>query len=125
MNIKEIKANKEKFLGQKNSGFTEFKCQEKSLARKAKGLLRRTLIISDSTELIKDTDSISFSNVKPESKAYDVITINRGKEEVYRIIPRSGNKETKGRSLVYSKDDKFAKPVITGSWKEVKKYFAK
>lgn len=101
-------------------------CRSSSLPAKSKKLLTKLRVISGSAKFNNDECYVFFENRCPligslfdEFKICDVKT----SKVLYAVIPSSGFKATKGKAIVWGRENNFEKPIITGTWTEVKRWF--
>lgn len=101
-------------------------CKDSSLPAKGEKLLTKLRVISGSAKFNNDECYVFFKNscavnggLFDEFKICDVKT----GEVLYDVIPSSGFKSTKGKAVVYGRDNNFEGPLVTGTWTEVKKWF--
>ncbi len=101
-------------------------CKESSLTNKGLSLLQKINQIADSKKIDADKTYIWFKNCCPcNGTLYDRISISEieSNKVIYCIIPKSGHKCDEGKAFLYSWEDEFEKPIVEGTWKDIKNYF--
>ena len=101
-------------------------CKETSLVNKGKALLQRLNAISGSAKFDNDKTYVFFKNNCPcNGSLFDdfrICDIETG-NVIYCVVPKSGYNSNYGMAEVWGKENKFEKPIIEGTWKEVKDWF--
>ena len=101
-------------------------CKESSLKRKGEALLKKLKVIASSNKFDNDKCYVFFKNNWPcVGNLYDDFRIcdKETGDVLYCVIPKSGHKCDEGRAQVYGVDNDFNKPIVEGTWREVKAWF--
>jgi len=109
-----------------DAGWLDWFCKDSSLRRKTLALGRKVLSLSKSPKINKDTTYVLFKNNWPVSgKLYDDIRFVDAEieEVIYTVIPHCGHTNRKGISEVWGRENEFKEPLVSGTWKDVKKFF--
>lgn len=114
-------------LSTKNLWYDWF-CKETSLENRGKRLIKKLKSISRSTKFDSDKTYVLFKNNCPlYGKLYDdfrICDLETG-DVIYAVIPSSGHTAHNGVEHVFGRENNFEKPIIEGSWKEIKNWFLK
>lgn len=101
-------------------------CKTDSLVNKGHRLLQKLKVISKSKKFDNDKTYVFFRNGCPcEGRLYDefkICDIETG-NVLYCIVPSSGFTSNRGNAELWGRENKFEKPIIDGSWREVKAWF--
>ncbi len=111
---------------QLDAGWSDWFCKDSSLPRKTTELGHRILQIAESPKINKETMCIFLRNNSPVSGSlYDEFCFADIKTEniIYCIVPYSGISYKKGVSEVWGKENEFNEPLVSETWKDVKKFF--
>lgn len=110
-----------------DAGWYDWFCRETSLANKTKELAPKVKMVAKSSKINVKTSYVFFKNNCPcEGSLYDDFRIcdMESGDVIYTIVPASGYKSDKGISQVWGRENEFAEPLVEGSWKDVKAFFA-
>jgi len=110
------------------AGWYDWFCRDTSLMRKTEILTKKLRQILNSEKINQDTMYVFFKNNCPmNGNLYDDFRICdiETKDVIYTVTPRNGHTKYKGRAEVWGKENDFEKPLIAGTWKEVKEFFLK
>ena len=106
-------------------GFWDWFCSDKALAGKSRKLCGNVCVI---TKLTKKFDPkkvyVWFKNNCPCSGSlYDDLRISdlETHDVLYTIVPHDGRT---GLSEVWGSENDFSKPLVEGTWEDVKQFFA-
>lgn len=123
----EIMQDSSKFLSSQNSyGFYDWFCSARFLESKANKLMKKVGDIIESKKIDINKQYIFFKNNCPMvGKLYDdfrICDIKTG-DVIYTVIPKSGMDSEKGLAYVWGKDNNFKEAIISGTWKDIVKWF--
>lgn len=108
---------------QVRAGWYDWFCKDSSLANKTKVLGKKLKQIADSSKIDKEKQSVWFKNNCPiSSPLYDdfrISDIDSG-DTIYIIVPRYSYT---GKAEVWGCENKFAEPLVSGTWRDVVKFF--
>ena len=109
-----------------DAGWYDWFCKDTSLANKTITLTKKLKTIVSSKKINQDKMYVFFKNNCPMAGSlYDdfrICNIETG-DVVYTITPSCGRTATKGRAEVWGKENEFEKPLVSGTWKDVKSFF--
>lgn len=115
------------------AGWVDWFCEDESLHKKTKTLVKKLKGVVDSPLINQDTMYVWFRNrCAGVEHFYDDIRIAdlETDDPLYTIIPKSGFKEDEGKALVFkiNNDVPIGEPrkvetVVEGRWKDVVTYF--
>ncbi len=108
------------------AGWYDWFCSDTSLVRKTQSLGRKVLQLMKSDKIDTDAQFVFFKNNCPVyGRLYDDfrITDMETGDVIYTIIPSSGYKSTQGQSQVWGRENDFQRPLVAGTWKDVKAFF--
>ena len=118
--------NNESVSVQIEAGWYDWFCSDRSLVNKTRTLGKKVAQIADSPKIFKGRQFVFFkNNCSFNGSLYDSFSICDMKDGhvQFWVCPRNGhNGENKGKAQVYAAPD-FKKPVVNGTWNDVKKYF--
>lgn len=101
-------------------------CTEASLPNRGKRLTQCLRAISKFNKFDINKTSVWYKNNCPcVGNLYDdfrIIDIE-SQDILFSVVPASGHKALKGRAEVWSHENDFNGPVITGTWKDIKNWF--
>jgi hypothetical protein len=109
-----------------NAGWHDWFCGDKALKRKLDKLFPKITQIAHSEKINMDTMFVFFKNNCPyNGTLYDDFRFcdMKSGDVVYTVIPASGHTKTKGRAELWGRENNFEKPIIAGTWKDIKAYF--
>lgn len=110
-------------LTQCNAGWFDWFYKDSSLAEKTKALGKKLKQIADSKKINKEKQYVWFNNNSPAcGPQYDdfrIADIESG-GTVYIIVPRSGHT---GKAEVWGRENDFQEPIVSGTWRDVVKFF--
>lgn len=108
------------------AGWYDWFCKDETLAKRTKKLGKKLIEIAKSNKFDVSKTYVFFKNNCPcNGSLYDdfrICEIESG-AVLYTIIPSSGFKVSKGNAEVWGVDNNFEKPIVEGTWKDVKKFF--
>lgn len=108
------------------AGWYDWFCRETSLPGKTRNLGKKVLRLMKSSKIDIENNYVFFKNNCPMSGSlYDdfrICDMETG-NVIYTIVPSSGHKSNKGTAEVWGRENDFAEPLVTGSWKDVKTFF--
>jgi len=125
-NYKQGEYNAPDFSTQCEAGWYDWFCSEHSLAGKTKKLAPKVLRIAKSSKINLATMYVWFKNNCPlQGKLYDDFRFADLKtgDTQYTIVPSSGFDAHKGQAEVWGRENSFAAPLVTGTWKDVLTFF--
>ena len=106
--------------------FYDWFCTKKALANRGKILFSKLNSILPTTKFDVDKTYVFFKNNCPLSgNLYDdfrICDIKTGKV-LYTVSPSVGYSNMNGEATVWGKDNNFEEALVTGTWKDVKKFF--
>jgi len=109
-----------------NAGWYDWFCEDSSLQSKTEELGKKLIQIHKSKKFNTATSYVWFKNNCPMyGSLYDdfrIADMATG-DTIYTIIPAEGYTKTKGQSAVWGKENDFKEPLVTGTWKDVLKFF--
>lgn len=127
--IKEFDSGKfdaKDFNTQCKAGWWDWFCKDNSLAGKTKKLAPKVKQIAKSPKINKEKMYVFFKNNCPMvGSLYDdfrICDMETGKV-IYTITPKSGHKVLNGQSEVWGRENGFEKPLVVGTWEDVKQFF--
>ena len=101
-------------------------CREHYLYAKGEKLIKKLMDIVDSEKFDNESCYVFFKNNCPcNGSLYDdfrICDVKTG-EVIYTIIPSDGFKETKGKAIVWGRENDFEEPLVMGTWNKVVKWF--
>ena len=101
-------------------------CKESSLVNKGRVLLQRLNSIMYSHKIDRKNTYVWFKNNCPlAGHTFDdfrISDIETG-EVIYTVVPRSGHEVKLGKAEVYGRENHFSEPLVSGTWKDVKRFF--
>lgn len=107
-------------------GFYDWFCKDSSLKNKAKSLISRLkgIIKVNNGKFDPAKTYVFFKNNCPCcGPLYDdfrICDIENG-DVLYTVVPKSGHS---GKAEVWGIDNDFIKPIVRGTWTDVKRFFA-
>ena len=108
------------------AGWFDWFCNDKSLKSKLHKLFPKVKMIAQSAKIDMEKMYVFFKNNCPvNGKLYDdfrICELETG-DIVYTITPSCGHERVKGQAQVWSRENYFEKPLVSGTWKEVKAFF--
>jgi hypothetical protein len=108
-------------------GFYDWFCKDSSLKNKAKTLVSRLqAILKNNKRFNPNTTYVFFKNNCPcRGRLYDDFRIcdKETGDVLYTIVPSCGHDVSKGKAEVYGIDNDFDGPIVSGTWRDVKKFF--
>ena len=108
------------------AGWYDWFCKDTSLRNKTKNLGAKLIRIADSKKFDNETSYVFFKNNCPmNGNLYDdfrICDIKTG-DVLFTITPKSGHTSAKGQGEVWSRENDFDGPIITGTWKEIVAWF--
>lgn len=119
-----------------NAGWYDWFCKDKSLRNKTATLTKKLKQIVNSPKIDQDTMYVFFKNncpmVGPLRDDFRICDIET-QEVIYTITPsekkyngiKYGNKSYYSVSCVWGKENNFDKPLVEGTWNDVKAFFLK
>lgn len=103
-------------------------CREEQLPKKGERLLNKLTEIADSDKFDNDSTYVFFKNNCPlDGSLYDdfrICDVKTG-EVIYTVIPSSGFKATKGKAIVWGRENDFQEPLVMGTWNKIVNWFYK
>lgn len=124
--FKEFKFSDPDVSVQIEAGWYDWFCNDSALASKTKKLGKKLIQILNSPKINPRKQYVFFKNNCPcMGNLYDdfrICDLESG-DVIFTIVPSSGHTVNKGRSEVWGKANDFKEPLITGTWKDVLKYF--
>lgn len=118
--------NSENVDVQIKAGWYDWFCKDSSLQNKTCQLTKKLKQLVASSKINVETSYVFFKNNCPMvGRLYDDFRICDMKtgNVIYTVIPSSGHDSEKGVAAVWGKENKFEEPLVTGTWKDVKRYF--
>lgn len=108
------------------AGWYDWFCRDTSLVNKTRTLGKKVLQLMKSNKIDIEKNYVFFKNNCPMvGSLYDdfrICDLETG-DVLYTIVPSSGFSATKGRSEVWGRENNFKKPLVAGTWKDVKAFF--
>ena len=101
-------------------------CKDSFLERKGKDLLKKLKMIAPSKKFDNDKCYVFFKNNCPlHGSLYDDFRIcdKENGNVLYCVVPKSGYKRDNGLAQLYGVDNDFQKPLVEGTWRDVKAWF--
>lgn len=108
------------------AGWYNWFCKDESLARKTQKLGKKIIQLLKSDKIDGNRTYVVFKNNCPvNGRLYDVFRICDIEtcEIIYTITPSSGRLPNMGSAEVWGRENDFIKPLVEGTWKDVKDYF--
>jgi hypothetical protein len=108
------------------AGWRDWFCRDTSLKGKLDRLFPRVKLIAGSKKINQDRNYVFFKNNCPcYGSLYDDFRFCDMKtgEMIYMVIPASGHKRTKGRAELWGRENGYEKPLVEGTWKQIRDYF--
>lgn len=109
------------------AGWYDWFCKESLLANKTIKLTMKLRQILKSKKINQNTMCVFFKNNCPMvGSLYDdfrICDIKSG-EVIYTVTPSSGHMSKKGQASVWGIENYFEKPLVEGTWADVKAFFA-
>ncbi len=121
-----------------NKAWYDWFCRDSSLSNKSKKLLPKVKQISESIKINPDKCYVFFKNNCPyDGPLYDdfrICDLKNG-DVIYTIVPCRKIKAEKDRHIrhhkvkmstineVWGRENKFSKPLVEGSWADIRKFF--
>lgn len=108
------------------AGWYDWFCRDTSLAAKTQKLGKKAIQLMKSEKIDIQKNYVWFKNNCPGSgNLYDdlrIADIETG-DVIYTIIPANGHIYVKGLAQVWGRENDFAEPLVSGTWKDVKTFF--
>lgn len=114
------------FETQCEAGWYDWFCRDTSLKAKTYKLAPKVKQIAKSPMVDIDKMYVFFKNNCPmNGSLYDQFKIcdMESGDVIFAITPSCGHKATKGRAEVWGKDNDFEAPLVSGTWKDIRKFF--
>jgi len=117
------------------AGWYDWFCKDRSLKNKTTKLAKKVIQISQSNKIDINNQYVWFKNNCPmDGNLYDDFRISDIKtgDVIYTIAPAVGYNHSKmevkkgirkGLAEVWGKENNFDKPLIIGTWKDIKVFF--
>jgi hypothetical protein len=108
------------------AGWYDWFCRDTSLKGKLDRLFPKVKLIAGSKKIDQDRNYVFFKNNCPGTGSlYDDFRFCDMKtgDVIYTVIPASGHKVNKGRAELWGRENRFEKPLIEGTWRDVRAYF--
>lgn len=106
--------------------FYDWFCSEKALNGRGTKLFAKLKSIISTKKFNPDNTYVFFKNNCPLSgKLYDdfrICDMETG-DVLYTVSPSVGYDSMNGEATVWGKDNNFEEALVTGTWKDVKKFF--
>ena len=107
-------------------GWYDWFCKDSALLSKTKKLGPKVIQIAESKKIDKDETYVFFKNNCPcNGRLYDdfrICSIEDG-EVIYTVTPRVGYSNMNGEAEVWGRENGFEKALVSGTWKDVRKFF--
>lgn len=122
----QLNTNFAEFRNDQCFGFFDWFCKDSSLKNKSEGLISRLkgIIKVNNGKFDPAKTYVFFKNncpmCGPLFDDFRICDIESG-DVLYTVIPKSGHS---GKAEVWGIDNDFVKPIVRGTWKEVKQFFA-
>ena len=114
------------FEVQCRAGWFDWFCPDNQLVKKTHALAEKLFQLLGSTKISQLTDYVFFKNNCPlNGELYDdfrICDIKTG-EVIYTICPSLGYDSQKGVAEVWGRENDFKEPLVSGTWKDVLKFF--
>lgn len=108
------------------AGWYDWFCRDTSLVAKTQKLGKKAIQLMKSEKIDIQKNYVWFKNNCPGSgNLYDdlrIADIETG-DVIYTIIPANGHTYVKGLAQVWGRENDFAEPLVSGTWKDVKAFF--
>ncbi len=108
------------------AGWYDWFCNDSALANKTQNLGKKVIQIMASKKIDPDETYVFFKNNFPmQGRLYDdfrICDINT-EEVLFTVTPELGYANRKGISEVWGKESDFKGALVSGSWKDVLKFF--
>lgn len=108
------------------AGWYDWFCRDTSLQAKTRNLGKKMLQLMKSDKIDADKQYVWFKNNAPMyGSLYDDLRIADMEtgDVIYTIVPSCGFSANKGVAQVWGRENNFSKPLVSGSWKDVKTFF--
>jgi hypothetical protein len=108
------------------AGWYDWFCRDASLKGKLDRLFPKVKLIAGSKKIDQDRNYVFFKNNCPcFGSLYDDFRFCDMKtgDVIYTIVPASGHERTKGRAELWGRENGFEKPLVEGTWRDVRAYF--
>jgi hypothetical protein len=108
------------------AGWREWSCENTSLPAKTKKLGNKVIQLMKSHKMNPEKTYVLFKNILPlKGRDYDYINFVDIETDhlLYTIVPSSGHESTKGQAQVWGRENFFQKPLVAGTWKDIKDFF--
>lgn len=109
------------------AGWFDWFCSDKALAKGTISLYNKLKKIVNSSKIGSLEDKYLFfkNNCPVNGSTYNDFRIcdMKSGDVLFTITPSCGHTSTKGQSHVWGKSNGFKGPLLTGTWKDVVKYF--
>ena len=109
-----------------DAGWYDWFCKDTSLVNKTRKLAHKVKRVAKSHKIDRDKVYVFFKNNCPcVGKLYDdfrICDLETG-DVIFTITPSSGHDVDKGSSEVWSRENNFAGPIVSGKWKNVCDFF--
>ena len=106
-----------------DAGWYDWFCNDKSLTNKTKTLGKKVKQLANSPKIDTENWYVWFKNNFPmRGPLYDDFRFAdlETKDVQYTITPRSGHS---GHAEVWGRENNFERPIVEGTWKDVKEFF--
>lgn len=120
-----IETNFAEFESDPCHGFFDWFCKDSSLLNKCHSLSAKVRMVAKHTNKFDPAETYVFfkNNCPGRGGLYDdfrICELESGKV-LYTVVPKSGHS---GKAEVWGVDNDFEKPIVEGTWKDVKNFFA-
>lgn len=106
----------------------QWECTERSLPRRAIMLASKVVQIANTKRVNSDKLAVGFLNSKLNSEVQsyldEFVLYNPETGNIeYRVVPYRKDTEKEERAFVYQASNGWKKPVVRGSWPDIRKWF--
>lgn len=109
-----------------DAGWYDWFCRDTSLPAKTQKLGKKVIQLMKSDKIDTENSYVFFKNNCPMSGSlYDdfrICDMETG-SVIYTIIPSCGHNSSKGQAQIWGAENNFDGPIVSGSWRDVKKFF--
>jgi hypothetical protein len=108
------------------AGWYDWFCRDTGLKGRLDRLFPKVKLIAGSGKIDTDRNYVFFKNNCPMSGTlYDDFRFcdKETGEVIFSVVPRTGHTAHKGRAELWGRENKFEKPLVEGTWKQIRDYF--
>ena len=108
------------------AGWYDWLCRDESLKGRLDRLFPKVRLIAGSGKIDQDRSYVFFKNNCPlYGTLYDDFRFcdMESGDVIYTVVPRTGHTVHKGGAELRGRDNGLEKPLVEGTWKQIRDYF--